>query len=383
MYGVGKTGTGKSTLLLTMAIADIQRGNGCCVIDPHGQISEILLNYIPKERIDDVVYLNAADDLYSVSFNPIANIPPKFHNLAASHVISALKNFWSESWGPRLEHVLRFSILSLLACPETSILDVRRILTDSSFRTRILSHVTDEAVLAFWKQEFDKYSAAFRAVIIAPILNKIGALNASIPFRNILGKPQPSISIDNLMNSRKIILCNLAKGIIGEDVSSLLGSLLIASIQSSALGRASIPEAERVPFFLFIDEAQSFVTLSLTSILSEARKYGLGLCMVHQYIDQLDKEIRSAIFGNVGTIISFRVGASDAPYLEREFRPVFDAQDLIRLPNFFFYIKLMIDGIASVPFSAETTIVANPQSSNPKAVIESSRGNYATPINEI
>jgi hypothetical protein len=357
LYVIGKTGTGKSTLLLNMAISDIQNGNGLCIIDPHGDVAETVLNYIPEERINDVIYFNPSDLEFPIAFNPLGGIHQDYHHLIASGLISTFKKIWADSWGPRLEYILRFALLTLLSFPDATLLCIQPILTDINFRNHVLSFVNNPHIISFWRNEFDKYSPSLRGEAIAPILNKTGLFLTSIPLRNIVGQKTSSFKMGQIMNEGKIFIANLSKGMLGEDTAALLGNMLVTSIQLAALNRARQKEQNRKPFYLYVDEMHSFVSLSFTDILAEARKYKLSLFLSHQYIDQLHEKIRSAIFGNVGTIISFRVGAEDAEYLEKEFHPTFNQSDLVNLPRFSMYLKLMIDGTTSKAFSAKTTML--------------------------
>ena len=357
MYVIGKTGVGKSTLLLNILIQDINYGRGIMVIDPHGDIAENIIDAIPPNRLQDVLYIAPFDDSFTIAFNPLYNVPYESHHLAVSGIISAFKKAWAESWGPRMEHILRFSLFALLAYNKGTLLDIQPLLTNESFRTTVLSKVKDTSILNFWYGEFSKYTPAFRNEAIAPILNKLSIFAACKPLRQCIGHPTRSFSLYAAMNEQKIIVCNLSKGKLGEDASGLLGSLLITSIQVAALQRASMPENERVPFFLFIDEMQSFITLSFVDMLSEARKYGLGLFLTHQFIEQIDNKIFAAIIGNVGTLISFRIGSTDAEVFAKEFYPVFTQTDFIDLPRYSIYLKLMIDGMSSKPFSAQTVLL--------------------------
>lgn len=376
IYAIGKTGVGKSTLLLNMAISDIERGNGFCIIDPHGDIAENILNYIPQDRIEDVIYFNPADIEYPIAFNPLKNVHPNFHHLVASGLISTFKKIWADNWGPRLEHILRFSLLTLLQYKKGTLLDIQPLLTDSEFRNMVLSKITDKSLLEFWYNEYNKFSNSFRAEAISPILNKIDIFSSSSVLRNIVGQKSRSFHIQKVMDEGKILIVNLAKGKLGEDVSSLLGSLMVSQIQLAALYRARQPEYIRRPFYLYIDECHSFITGSISDILSESRKYGLGLFLTHQFIDQLSDEIRSAIFGNVGTMIVFRVGASDAMFLSKEFHPIFSELDLINLPRYSIYLKLMIKGATCQPFSANTFQIKLIDSSFKIEAIDSSRKLY-------
>lgn len=366
MYVIGKSGTGKSTLLSNMAISDIKRGNGLCVIDPHGDIATLLLKHIPKGRQQDLIYFNATEQDNPIAYNPLKGVHPKYHDLVASGLVSTFKKIWADSWGPRTEYILRFTLLTLLWLPDATLLDIQPLLTDRDFRAKALTYTNDEHIRAFWHNEFDRYTPRLRAEIISPILNKTGLFITSAVLRNIVGRKTSSFRLQNVLDTGKILIVNLSKGQIGEDASSLLGAMLVNAIQLAALYRARMPEHTRKPFYLYIDECHSFVTLSFATILAEARKYGLSLFLAHQYIEQLDERVRAAIFGNVGTIISFRVGAADGEYLAKEFYPVFTQDDLVNLPRYAMYLKLMIDGTASQPFSASalsrgkiTTIVSN------------------------
>jgi DNA helicase HerA-like ATPase len=379
MYIIGKTGTGKSTLIENLAISDIKTGNGLGLIDPHGDLAEDILYFIPKRRIKDVIYFNPADLEYPIAFNPLEKVPSDFHHLVVSGLISTFKKIWAEFWGPRLEHILRHSILTLLERPGSTLLELPRLLTDKEFRKSVLNGVTHPQVKEFWSSEFDKYSAWLRSEAISPILNKIGQFLISIPLRNIVGQKQNTFDLRKVMDEGKILIVNLAKGKIGEDNSSLLGAMIVTKIQLAALSRSDLPENKREPFYLYVDEIYNFLTLSFADILSEARKYGLNLILAHQYIEQLDEKIRAAVFGNVGTIISFRIGAEDAKYLAKEFLPVFDESDLINLPNYHIYLKLMIDGTTSEPFSAITLPLVERNKSYKTKVIEISRKKYASP----
>jgi hypothetical protein len=354
IYALGKSGTGKTTLIANMVISDIQREKGICLIDPHGDVSEAMLEHIPRERVDDVIYFNPKDLEFPIAFNPLKGIHPTHHHLVVSGLISTFKRIWADSWGPRLEYILRFSLLTLLEFPDATLLDIQPLLTDTYFRNRVLTYVSNLHVIAFWKNEFEKYSPALRAEAITPILNKTGVFRTSNILRNIVGQKVRSFNIQHVMDEGKILICNLSKGELGEDVCSILGSILVTSIQLAALYRSTQSEEQRRAFYLYIDEMHSFVSLSFADILAEARKYRLSLFLTHQYIDQLDERIRLAIFGNVGTLISFRVGAEDAKYLVNEFKPVFDESDFVNLPRYAMYLKLMIDGATSKPFSAVT-----------------------------
>ncbi|MBI2844008.1 MAG: type IV secretion system DNA-binding domain-containing protein [Armatimonadetes bacterium] len=376
MYIVGKTGTGKSTLLENMVYTDIRRGEGLALIDPHGDLAEHVLDFVPEKRMEEVIYFNPADVEYPIAFNPLENVRPDLRSLVSSGLISVFKKIWPEFWGPRLEHILRHALLTLLEHPGSTLLDVPTLLTDKGFRLRILQKVTDRKVREFWFSEFDKYSPNLRSEAISPVLNKLSQFATSLPLRNIVGQSRNTFKLRKVMDEGKILIVNLSKGRIGEDNCSLLGAMLATRIMQAATTRTNIPEKDRRPFYFYVDEVHNFLTLAFADMLSESRKYGLNLILAHQYIEQLDEKMRSAIFGNVGTMISFRVGVEDAKFLAREFHPVFDESDLIGLPNYHTYLKLMIDGVTSRPFSAKTLPPLAVEESRKAEIIEFSRAKY-------
>lgn len=383
IYVLGKTGTGKSTLLLNMTLSDIEKGKGLCVIDPHSDVVEKLLDCVPEHRISDVLYINPTDTEYPIGFNPLKSVPLKFHNLIASGLISVFKKIWSDSWGVRLEYILRYSLLTLLEYPDATLLDINPLLTNQAFRKEVLKHVSNEHTRSFWFNEFDTYTKSHKIDAIAPILNKVGVFHSNTILRNIFGQREQKFRMLDIMDRGKIMLVNLSKGELGEDVSTLLGSILVTTFQLAALYRATVPEANRKEFYLYIDEAHSFITLSFMDILAEARKYKLSLFLSHQYIEQLHEKVRSAIFGNVGTMIAFRVGASDADYLAKEFYPTFSIEDFIKLPRFNMYVKLMIDGATSQPFSGISAPHKLPHISFKKEVIHHSQTTYGVEIKTV
>ena len=354
VYMIGKTGTGKSTLLETLMRQDIECGEGFAFLDPHGDLVERILACVPESRAADLIYVNVPDPAQTFVFNPLERVPVERRAFVASSLIDAFKKLWADSWGPRLEHILRNSLLTLLDQPEATLADVLRLLSNDQFRQEAVSHVLSPEVRAFWNQEYRRYPAAFRAEAIAPVQNKVGAFLANPALAKILKGPKSTINLRDMMDRRKILLVNLAKGKIGPDAAALLGSLLVTSLGSAAFSRADLREEEREPFYIYLDEFPTFTTLSLATMLSELRKYHVGLILAHQYLSQMDEPVRDAILGNVGTIISFRIGLSDAELLAKEFAPVFGVNDLLNLPNYMIYLKLMIDGVPSQPFSAET-----------------------------
>jgi len=354
IYIIGKTGMGKTTLLENMAIADIQTGKGLAIVDPHGQFADKMLDFVPPNKINEVIYFNPADYDYPIAFNIFEKVEPQYKHLIADGLVGVFKKIWADSWGPRLEYILRNAILALLDYPSSTLLGVTRILVDKNYRKKVVQKIQDPVVRSFWVNEYANYSENFRNEAISPIQNKVGQFLSSSLIRNIIGQPQSSINIRDVMDHGKILLMNIAKGKVGEENSALLGAMMITKIQLAAMSRADIPEEQRRDFYLYIDEFQNFSTDSFANILSEARKYRLNLIMAHQYITQMEEKVRDAVFGNVGTIICFRVGAMDAEFLEPEFQPVFTQLDLVNLTKFEIYLKLMIDGVASNAFSAKT-----------------------------
>lgn len=354
MYLIGKTGTGKTTLLERMIEQDIASGAGLALLDPHGDLVERLLKKVPGNRKSDLIYFNVPDTANPLGFNPLQNIIPAKRPLAASGLLEAFKKIWAESWGPRLEHILRNALIALLDQPEANLCDILRLLDDPEYRKNATLNVANAQVRHFWLHEFHSYPAHFRIEAIAPIQNKVGAFLSNPILHGILTKTKSSFDFRQIMDQGKILLVNLAKGKIGEDSAALLGAMLVSKIGQTALSRADMPESNRRDFFVFLDEFQNFTTLSFASMLSELRKYRVNLVLAHQYLSQLDLQIRDAILGNAGTIVSFRLGLSDAEILEKEFYPEFTAADLVSLPNYHIYLKLMIDGMVSKAFSAET-----------------------------
>lgn len=354
MYIIGKTGTGKSTLLETMIRQDIENGEGCALVDPHGDLVERIATSIPEHRAGDVVYLNAPDPSQPYGYNPLRYVVPERRSLAAAGVLEVFKKIWDDSWGTRMEHILRNALLLLFDQRHATLADILRLLIDDDYR-RACARVTDnERVREFWLKEFEHYSYRLRAEAIVPIQNKVGAFLADPMLNRILTHPEKDIRLRRVMDSKGILLVNLARGRIGEDAAAILGGLLVTMIGLAAFSRADIPDQSRHPFHLYLDEFQNFTTLSIATMAAELRKYGVGLVLSHQYLSQLDLEVRDAVLGNAGTLISFRLGAADASFVAREFAPVFDATDLLALPNFHIYLKLMIDGRPSRPFSGQT-----------------------------
>jgi CxxC-x17-CxxC domain-containing protein len=380
MYLIGKTGMGKSTILENMIVDDIRAGHGVAVVDPHGDLAEKIIKFIPDERIEDVVYFNPADINFPIAFNVVEQVEPHLRHLVASGLIGVFQKLWADSWGPRLEYILRNAILAILDFPGSTILGVVRMLSDKNYRKRVVANIKDPVVKAFWEKEFSGYADKFASEAVSPIQNKVGQFLSSSLMRNIIGQVKSSIDIRDIMDKGKILIMNLSKGRIGEDNSALLGAMMITKIQLAAMSRVDVPEAERKDFFLYIDEFQNFSTDSFANILSEARKYRLSLILAHQYVEQLSEKVKPAVFGNVGTMVVFRVGAADAEELVREFTPTFTEEDIVNLPKYEMYLKLMIDGISSSPFSARglPPLSEAEITGNVERVVNYSRDKYAS-----
>ena len=354
MYVIGKTGMGKTTCLENMIYQDIMRGEGVAVIDPHGDLVENIIECIPPQRINDTIYFNPSDQEFPIAFNMLAEEDVRYRYLMASSLVGIFKKIWADSWGPRLEYLLRNSLLTLLETRGNTILGVNRLFIDNDFRKKLVQQVQDPVVKSFWVHEYSRYNQNFQVEAVSPIQNKIGQF-ISIPLiRNMIGQVKSKLNFRDIIDTKKIFLVNLAKGLIGEDVSALLGATIISKLQIAAMMRANISEEERTDFYLYIDEFQNFSTESFATILSEARKYRLDLIMAHQYIEQLDEVVAAAVFGNVGTMICFGMGADDALSLEQQFTPEFIPQDLVNLGKYEILLRLMINGATSRPFSAET-----------------------------
>lgn len=388
MYVIGKTGMGKTTLMENMAIQDIRNGNGVCFIDPHGDSIQKILDFVPPSRINDVVYFNPADLDYPIAFNILESVESRYKHLVASGLMGVFTKIWASMWSSRMEYILNNTILALLDSPGNTMLGIVRMYVDKKYRKKIVDNIKDPMVKAFWIEEFANYAEKYRTEAVAPIQNKVGQFLSSAVIRNIVGQPKSTIDLRDIMDNQKILLLDLSKGKVGEDNSALLGAMIITKLQLAALSRVDIPEPERKDFYLYVDEFQNFVTDSFATILSEARKYHLNLTMGHQYIGQLTPEnntkVRDAVFGNVGSMIVFRVGAADAEYLETEFEPAFTPTDIVNLPKFHIVLRLMINGVASDPFTAITIPVdENWRVGDGEKVIKVSRERYANPREEV
>lgn len=384
MYVIGKTGSGKSNLLETMAINDIRAGHGLAVIDPHGELAERMLDFVPEERLDDVIYFAPFDFDYPIAFNPLEQIGTEFRHLVASGMMGVFKKIWPDVWSARMEYILNNTILALLEYPDSTLLGIMRMFAEPAYRAKIVEHLADPVVKAFWTNEFARYTQRLETEAVAAIQNKVGQFVSNPLIRNILGQPRSAINMRKIMDEQKILIVNLAKGKIGEDNARLLGAMIIARLQLAAMSRVDVPETERKDFFAYVDEFQNFATDSFANILSEARKYHLCLILANQYIRQLidgdNTRVRDAVFGNVGTLVTFRIGAEDAEFMEKEFEPEFMMNDLVNLPKYNIYIKLMIDGVASHPFSAQTLPPPpTPPATQREVLILNTRTRYGTP----
>jgi hypothetical protein len=388
IYSIGKTGMGKSTMLENMAIQDIQNGEGMAFLDPHGKTADLLLDYIPEHRIKDVVYFAPFDTEFPISFNVMEDVGPERRHLVASGLMSAFeKLFGEESFSDRMQYILQNTILALLEYPGATMLGINRMLVDKVYRNNVIANISDPSVKNYWTKEYAGYTERFAAEAIPAIQNKIGQFTSNPLIRNIIGQTKSSFDIRKVMDEKKILIVNLSKGLVGENNANLLGSMIVTKIYLAAMSRADVTPAELKKlsnFYLYVDEFQSFANKSFADILSESRKYKLGLNITHQYIEQMAEEVRAAVFGNVGTMIAFRVGSYDAEILEKEFAPVFTMEDIVNLGFVQVYLKLMIDGVASQPFSATTLPpFPKPEVSFRDKVMEMSRKNFTRPKAEV
>lgn len=378
LYIVGKTGSGKSKLLELLLKADIQSGNGCCLIDPHGDLAGEILQFVPKERIKDVVYIDPTDRNFPVGFNPLEPVEDyEMRQHLSVYFIAIFKKLFAGTWNPRMEHLVRYITLALLETPDSNVLGIARILSDTAYRQRVIKQIQDPVVKAFWTNDFKPSDSQYSSEAIIPLLNKIGQFISNPIIRNIIGQKKNVLDFASFMNNGNIVIINLSKGKLGEDNTALLGSMFITKIQQAALSRSTIPDHERRDFYFYVDEFQNFATDAFSSILSEARKYHLNLTIAHQYIAQLPEDVKATAFGNVGSIIVFAVGGDDAAYLAKEFQPVFTPDDMISLNTREMYIKMSIDGKMTPPFSATTVTVTKPEFNYATEIINASRMSYA------
>lgn len=388
MYVIGKTGMGKTTMMENMVIQDIRNGNGVCFIDPHGDSTRKILDFIPPHRVNDVVYFDPSDLDHPIAFNILESVESRYKHLVASGLMGVFTKIWASMWSSRMEYILNNTILALLDSPGNTMLGIVRMYVDKKYRKRIVDNIKDPMVKAFWVEEFANYAEKYRTEAVAPIQNKVGQFLSSAVIRNIVGQPKSTIDLRDIMDNRKILLLDLSKGKVGEDNSSLLGAMIVTKLQLAALSRVDVPENERKDFYLYVDEFQNFVTDSFATILSEARKYRLNLTVGHQYIGQLtpdnNPKVRDAVFGNVGSMVVFRVGAADAEFLETEFDPIFTPTDIVNLPKYHIILKLMINGVASDPFTAVTMPVNEEwRVGDAEKVIKVSRERYANPRDQV
>jgi len=381
IYLIGKTGTGKSTLIANMAIDDLKKRHGLAIIDPHGDLSEILLDYIPSYRINDVCYLNPADKEHPFSINILEVTNPAQAELVASGIVSIFYKLYSYSWGPRLEYILRNTLLTLTQVSNATLVDVVRILTHKNYREKVVEKLTDQVLQDFWTKEFEKMPDRLREEAINPMLNKVGQFVSSPLIRGIIGQPHSTIDLEQIMKEGKILIVNLSQGRLGEDNSALLGAMIITKLQLAAMNRVNVPEEQRRDFYLYVDEFQNFATDSFIKILSEARKYRLNLCLANQYMAQIAEPVQKAILGNAGTLIAFLLGAEDAFILEKEFGEIFTQKNLVGLSNFQVIIKLAIDNLTSRPFFAYTLPLPKSVNQNREKVIKVSQERYSHRIN--
>ncbi len=354
LYIVGQTGTGKTTLLQNLIWQDLRRGHGVAFLDPHGDAVEDLVARFPAERRADLVYLNAPDPNLAFGFNPLEAVPLDQRALAASGIIEAFRNVWGTTWGPRLEHILRNALLALLDQPEATLADIPRLFNDKEYREQALTRLTHPATRDFWLKEFAAYPYRYRIEALAPVQNKLGAFLAQPPLYRILTRPHAGYRLRDLMDGGKVLLVNLSKGKIGGDGAGLLGSLIVSRLGLTGVSRTDMPESQRRPFFVYLDEFHTFTTLSIAGMLSELRKYRIGLVLAHQFMAQLEEEVKHAVLGNVGTLVCFRIGPEDALVLGRRFEPEFEGLDLTGLPNYDCYVRLLVHGEPVRPFSART-----------------------------
>jgi len=383
MYVIGKTGMGKTTLMENMVLSDIYNGHGVGIVDPHGDFAEKIINYVPSHRINDIVYINPSDTAFPIGFNILEVKSEEQKHLIAAGLMATFKKIWPDVWSSRMEYILNNTLLALLDYPGSTLLGINRMLGEKAYRKKVVRKLTDPVVKSFWQNEFENYEPRYQKEAVAPIQNKIGQFLSASVIRNMVAQVKSTINIRDLMDSKKIIVMNLSKGRIGEDNCRLLGGMLVTKIQLAAMERVDTAEEDRKDFFLYVDEFQNFATPSFANILSEARKYRLSIIMAHQYVAQLDEVVADAVFGNVGSIVTFRVGGADAETLTKEFTPTFMEEDIVNLTKFTIILKLMIDGVASQPFTANTMPPIGSPTGSAQKVIKVSRERYGRPRNVI
>lgn len=384
LYVVGKSGSGKSKLLETFIINDIVKNKGVCVMDPHGDLIQDIIQYIPQNKINDVIYFNVADFEWPIAFNPLENVALDMKQQVTQGLIEVFEKFFGGDWSPKIEHVFRYTTLAMLDYPDSTIVGMMKMLTNRKFRQKVIPEIKDSVVKHFWANEFSSWSEKFDNEAILPLVNKLGQFLSNYLIRNIVAQPKNKFSFDDIMNNQKVLLIELSKGRLGEENAALLGAMMITKVYQTAMARAKLPEAQRKDFYLYIDEFQNFATETFENILSESRKYRLLLTLSHQYLAQVPPRIKGTVFGNIGSIISMRVGADDGAYLANEFTPIFSTEDFINLGVREMLIKMSIEGKTTQPFSAITADVPPPPEPNSaQAIIENCRKRYAIDLKEI
>jgi hypothetical protein len=383
LYVVGKSGSGKSKLLELLIKNDIESGKGIGVLDPHGDLVDNILKFVPKERIGDVVYFDPSDVNFPISFNPLENVDEEYKMQVTLGFIQIFKKLFGSNWSDRLEHVLRYTVLALLDSPNTTVLSILKMLTDKNYRQNIVSRIKDNVVKNFWVSEFASWSEKFDAEAITPLLNKVGQFVATNMIRNIIGQPYNKVNIRKIMDEKRILLMKVSKGLLGEENSSLLGSMIITKLYQAAMSRANMAEEDREDFYFYVDEFQNFATDSFSEILSEARKYRLNLTIAHQYMGQVSDLVQKTVFGNVGSIVNFRVGAEDAKFLAQEYNPIFQERDIINLGVREFYCKMSVAGEIREAFSGKTIDVPEVKNHFAKEIIDNSRKKFCVPRSEV
>jgi type IV secretory pathway TraG/TraD family ATPase VirD4 len=383
LYAIGKSGSGKSKLLELLIYEDLQNGEGVAVLDPHGDLVDDILRYVPEHRINDVVLLDPSDTEFPIAFNPLEKVSDAQKMQVTIGFLQIFKKLFGSNWSDRLEHVLRYTVLALLDSPNTTVLSILKMLTDKNYRQKIVSRIQDSVVKSFWVSEFAAWSEKFDADAITPLLNKVGQFVATNMIRNMIGQPITKFNIRELMDNKKILLMKVSKGLLGEENSSLIGAMFITKLYQAAMERADTPENQRTDFYLYVDEFQNFATDTFAEILSEARKYRLNLTIAHQYMGQLSDTVRKTVFGNVGSMVSFRVGAEDAVILAEEYNPVFKERDIINLGVREFYTKMSVNGELREAFSGRTLDAPVPKDDFTRSIIEQSRRKYCLPKAEV
>lgn len=379
IYIIGQTGAGKTTLIQNMVLQRVHAGQGVALIDPHGDVAEAILDRFPPARARDLVYFDPATSDFPAAFNPLQNVPPEQRALATAGLVSAFKSIWADSWGPRLEYILGYTIATLMEVENTSLLGINRMLSDDEYRAGIVAQVRDPFIRAFWTDEFANYDKRYLREAIGPVQNKLGQFVRSPLLRNIVGQVGNRLNFRHIMDTGRVFVANLSKGKLGPEPANLLGALLVAQFKHAAMTRADLPETERRIFHLFIDEFHNFTTDSIAEALSEVRKYGLSLTLAHQFLDQLSEEIRPAVFGNVGTLIAFRVGAADARRMAEEFGQAFVAEQFTDLEKHEIFVRTLENGQPRVPFRGVTYPPFHSRTGRREKIVAHSRQRFTLP----